>query len=142
PGDTLGPREVGGGLVTARLTLACVVHEKLRDFSECPTFLAIVDDESGTAGLSLAHAFLDAVREIRAAGADVRPENVGAIALIVDAACEWPRRIVNGARVTENIERHTANGGQEHVQITTRHQLGIHAAGLLEKGTPQVAFTH
>src|ERR1700691_5343875 len=96
-GYALRPRKIGCSLVTARLSLACVVHQKLGDFTERASFFAVVDDEPRAAGLRFTHAFFDAVRQVRTAGADVRTEDVRAIALIVNTAGELPGRVMNGS---------------------------------------------
>ena len=48
---------------------------------------------------------------------------------------------MDGQGIAEDIQSHSANRGQEDVQVTTRHQLRIHATGLLEQRAAQSAFT-
>src|ERR1700733_12736124 len=138
--DALGAREIGGGLVAARLALAGVVDEKLGHFSERPPFLAVIDNESGATALRPADALLDAMREIRTTGANVRTKDIRPVALVVNPTGQRARRVMNRCRVAKNIERHAADGGQKHVDVVTRHQLGIHPTGLLEKSAPQDAL--
>src|SRR5580692_9571382 len=101
--DALGAREIGGRLVTAGLALAGVVDQKLGHFTECPPFLAVIDNESGATTLGPADAFLDAMREIRTAGADVRTEDVRSVALVVNPTGQRARRVMNRRRVAKNI---------------------------------------
>src|SRR4029434_9340212 len=79
----LGAGEVLLGAVAARLALARVVDEELGHLAQSPTLLPEVDDESHAAGLRAADALLDVVDQVRAAGADVGAEDVGAVALVV-----------------------------------------------------------
>jgi hypothetical protein len=84
--DAFRAREIRRGLIAAGLTLARVVDQELRDLAERPAFLAAVHDEAGSARLCLAHALLEAVRQIGAAGANVRTEHIRTVALVVHAA--------------------------------------------------------
>src|SRR5204863_7784441 len=69
--DAFGAQEIIGRRVTALLPFARVVHEELRDFTKRASVLAAVHDEAYAAFLRAANAFLDRVRQIRTAGADV-----------------------------------------------------------------------
>ena len=42
--------------------------------------------------------------------------------------------------VAEHVQRHAADRRQEHVEIAARHQLGEHAAGVLEQRAAQVGL--
>jgi hypothetical protein len=53
----------------------------LRHFTQSPALLAEVDDDTTSAVLSLLYGFFNAEDEIRAAGADIRTENVTSVAL-------------------------------------------------------------
>jgi hypothetical protein len=92
-GDAFGALEIGRRLVAARLALAGVVDEEFGDLAEGPAFLAVIGDQARAAVLGLADAFLDAVGQIGAAGADVRAEDVRAVALVVDAAGQAALRV-------------------------------------------------
>ncbi len=87
-------------------------------------------------------ALLDAVNEIRPAGADVGAEHVGAVALVVHAAGERAALVPHAARIAEDVERDAADRRQEHREVRTRDQLRIHAAGLLEQRAAQRVFLH
>src|SRR5258708_4693080 len=104
-GDAFGALEIGRGAVAAVLALARVVDEELGDLAERASFLAVVDDHAGAALLRRGDAHLDAMREIGPAGADVRAEDVGAVALVMDAAGELPRGVGDGGEVLEEIDR-------------------------------------
>src|ERR1039458_5539048 len=108
-GNTLRSRKIGRGLVASRLALASIVHQELRDLAERPPFLTVVDDESRAACLGLAYALLDTVREIGAAGANIRAENVRAIAFVVHATGQAARRIADRRGITEDVKRGAAN---------------------------------
>ncbi len=136
-GDALRAREVRCRLISTRLTLTRVIYQKLRHLSERPTLFAVVDDQSDAACLRRTNALLDAVCEIRAARADVRAEDIRAIALIVNPTGQWAHRVMEGCRVTEDIQRRAADRRQKNVQVATRDQLRIHAGGLLEQGSTQ-----
>ena len=84
--DALRALKIRRSLVATRLTLARIVNEELSHLAKRAALLAIVDNEAGAAALGLTHAFLDAVRQIGAAGADIRTEHIRAVALIMHAA--------------------------------------------------------
>src|SRR5262245_7809352 len=121
--DALSPFKVGGRGVTSLLTLACVVDQKFRDFTECAAFLAIVDDDTKAAVLRTADAFLDAVHEVWTAGADVGAEDVGTVAFVMDPARHNGARILKPLDVAEQINRDASNRWQEDLQIGARYQF-------------------
>ena len=84
--DALGAIEVLRRRIAAGLALARVVDEELGDLAERAAFLAIVDHHADAALLRHLDADLDAMREVRPAGADVGAEHVGAVALVVETA--------------------------------------------------------
>ena len=85
---------------------------------------------------------LDAVREIGPAGADVGAEHVGAVALVVEAAGDLRLRLAELRHVAEEIDRGAADRRQEQFEVGPRHQLGVHAAGLLEERAAQIDLGH
>src|SRR5262249_25612100 len=87
-GHAFGALEIAGGTTAAFLALARVVDEELGDRAERAAFLAVIDHEPDAARLRHLNGDLDAVREVRPAGADVGAEHVGAVALVVHAAGE------------------------------------------------------
>ena len=95
-GDALGALEIGIGAIAAGLALARVVDQELGDLAECPAFLAVIDDQAGPALLCGLDADLDAVSQIGPAGADVRAEDVGSVALVVHPAGHLAIRIADG----------------------------------------------
>ncbi len=111
--------------IAAGLPLARVIDEELRDLAERAPFLAVVDDHADAACLRLLHAHLDAVREIRAAGADVGAEHVRAVAFVVHAAGDpWFRRGRAGTRRrTDRPSRRRSAAG------TRRDPAGSRARG-------------
>jgi hypothetical protein len=58
----------------------------MNHLAECAPFLAVVGDDADAAALRRLDRVLDGVGEVRPAGADVRPEDVGAVAFVVRAA--------------------------------------------------------
>src|SRR6202022_675112 len=86
PCDAFGAPEIGVGGVAARLPLARVVDEELGDLAERPPLLAGVDDDPNPALLGRLDTDFDTVNQVWAARADVRAEDVRAVALVVDAA--------------------------------------------------------
>ena len=139
-GDALGAREVGRGAVAALLALARVVDQELGDLAERAAFLAVVDDQADAAVLRGRDALLDAVRQVRPAGADVGAEHVGAVALVVHAAGELARRIGERGEIAEDVDGLAADRRQEHLEVGPGDQLREHAAGLLEQRAAQVAL--
>src|SRR5438477_632155 len=123
PGDALCAREVRCGLISARLTLTCVIYQKFRDLTERPPLLAVIDDQSGATCLRRPDAFLNAVSQIGATGADVGAENVRAVTLVVDPTSQWTRRITDGGRVTKDIQSGASDRRQENMQVAPCHQL-------------------
>ena len=77
------------------------------------------------------------MNEIGAARADVRAEDVGAVALVVHPAGDARARVVELLDVAKQIDRSAADRGQENLQIQPGHELREHAAGLLEQCAPQ-----
>ena len=73
-GHAFGALEIRGGRIAALLTLTGVIDEKLGDLAQRAALLAIIDDDAETAFLGAARAFLDAVNQVRTAGADIRAE--------------------------------------------------------------------
>src|SRR2546423_2871755 len=112
-GDAFGAREVVGRTIAALLTLARIVDQELGDLAERATLLAIVDDETDTAGLCHLDRDLDAVCEVRSAGADVGPENVGAVAFVVHAAGERRQTVAELRRIAEAVDRGAADRRQK-----------------------------
>ena len=141
-GDAFRALEIGIRPVAAGLALARVVDQELGHVAQPPAFLAVVDDQTGAAALRGLDADLDAVREVGPAGADVGAEDVGAVALVVHPAGELAFRIGDRGHVAEDIGRGAADRRQEDVQVGSCHQLGEHAAGLLEQRAPQVLFVN
>ncbi len=141
-GHTLGALEIGRRLVAARLALAGVVDQELGHLAERAAFLAVVDDEARAAVLGLARRLLDAVRQVGAAGADVRAEDVGAVALVVDAAGEGVALVADVGRVAEHVEGDPADRWQEDLQVRPGDELGIHAAGLFEECAAKLRLFH
>ncbi|CCD99338.1 hypothetical protein BRAS3809_2590011 [Bradyrhizobium sp. STM 3809] len=139
-GDAFGALEVSGRGVAVLLALARIVDEELGDLAERAAFLAVVDDDAEAAVLARGNAFLDAVDQIGAAGADVRAEHVGAVALVMHATCDLGPGIIQLGDVAEQIDRGAADRRQEDLQVRPRHQLRIHAAGLLEQATTQIGL--
>ena len=137
-----GAVEVLRRRIAAGLALARVVDQELGDLAQGAAFLAIVDDDAQPALLRHFHADLDAVREIGPAGADVGAEDVGAVALVVEAAGDLRLRLADLFHVAEEIDRGAADRRQEQFEVGTCDQLGVHAAGLLEERSAQIDLGH
>src|SRR5580700_8361410 len=112
-GNAFGALEIGRRRVAALLPLARVIDQEFRDLAQRPAFLAVIDDDAETAGLATAGTFLDAVNQIRPAGADVGAEYVGAVALVVDPAGDLRTRVIEFSDVAEQINRGAADRRQE-----------------------------
>src|SRR5277367_6414719 len=82
-GDALGAAEIGVGAVAALLTLPRVVDEELGDLAESAALLAVIDDDADPALLRGLDADLDAVHQIGPASANIRAEDVRAVALVM-----------------------------------------------------------
>ena len=142
PRHTLGAQEVLVGAVAPYLPLAGVVDEELGDLAERSALLAAVGDQAHPAGLRAPDAFFDRVGQVGAAGADVAAEHVRAIAFIVHPRRQRHVRIGQVARVAEDVERLPPDGRQKHFDVAARHQLGVHATGLLEQRAAQLGLVH
>src|SRR5581483_3018136 len=138
----LGAREILRRGVAAFLALSRVVDEELRHLAERATFFSRVRDDAGAARLRGANANFDAVREVRAARADVRAEDVRAVALVVHAAREPLFRIADLAEIYDEVDSNATDRWQKNVEIGTRDELREHAARLLEEAAPQIRFAH
>src|SRR5205085_4130379 len=79
----------------------------------------------------------DAMNEIGAARADIRAEDVGAVALVMHPAGDTRARVIELLDVAKEVDRSAADWGQENLQIEPGHELREHAAGLLEQCAPQ-----
>ena len=139
-GDAFGALEILRRGVAAFLALAGVVDQKLCHFAEGAAFLAVVDDDAEAAGLAGNGAFLDAVDQVRTAGADVRAEHVGAVAFVVDAAGDLGAVVRQFCHVAEQVGGDAADRRQKHLEIRACHQFGKHAAGLFEQGAAQIVL--
>src|SRR6516225_5850234 len=137
---TFGAFEILGCRIAAFLALAGVVDQEFGDFAKGTALFSIVDDDSQAAVLAGAGAFLDAVKQIGAAGADVGAEHVGAVAFVVHAARDPGAVIRQLGDVSEQIGRRPADRRQEHLQVGPRHQFRKHAGGLFEQLPAQIVF--
>src|SRR5205807_10625740 len=139
-GDAFGALEIAGWAVAALLGLAGVVDQELGDLAERAALLAIVDPEPDAARLRHLDGDLDAVGEIGPAGADVGAEHVGAVALVVNAAGQRSAAVAELCRIAEAVDRGAADRRQKYLEVGPRHQLRIHAAGLLVQAAAQVGL--
>jgi hypothetical protein len=73
------------GSISPLLSLAGVIDEELRHFSESSALLSVIDDHSTTTSLSGLDTLLNAVNEIGTTRADVGSKDIGAITLIMNA---------------------------------------------------------
>ncbi len=80
------------------------------------------------------------MREIRPAGADVGAEHVGAVAFVVHTAGEGRVAVAELCRIAEAIDGRAADRRQEGFQVGARHQLRIHAAGVLVQARAQLGL--
>mmetsp|Transcript_27087 Transcript_27087/g.59906 ORF Transcript_27087/g.59906 Transcript_27087/m.59906 type:complete len:378 (+) Transcript_27087:182-1315(+) len=136
-GHVAGAVEVLGGGVPALSPLAHVVHEVLGDLAEGPALFAEVHAHTAAAPLCGADALLDGVRQVGSAGADVGPEHVGAVALVVHAHGKLHLLVRDCVRVAPDVDGESANGGQEKLDVGARQQLGVHHVGFLEQSLAQ-----
>ncbi len=134
-----GPKYWFGG-VAALLPLAGVVDQELGHLAQRAAFLAVVHAQAHAAALRALDAFLDGVREVGAAGADVGAEHVGAVAFVVNASRQFDRGIRQIGRVAEDVQREVPDGRQKHLQIGPRDQFRVHAAGFLEQHAAQLGL--
>src|SRR6478735_3299868 len=107
--NAFGTLEILGRGIAAFLPFARVVDQKLGHLTEGASLFAIIDDDAKPAGLSGAYAFLDAVQQVWATGADVRAEHVGAIAFVMHAAGDAGAVVRQFGDVAEQIGRRAAD---------------------------------
>mmetsp|Transcript_5882 Transcript_5882/g.12842 ORF Transcript_5882/g.12842 Transcript_5882/m.12842 type:complete len:208 (-) Transcript_5882:987-1610(-) len=136
----LGALEVVLRRVAALLPLACIVDHELGHLAQRAPLLPVVNDDSRAAFLGGAHALLDAVKQVGPARADVGAEDVGAVALVVHADGERLVWVGDGSVVAEDERGRAADGRQEDGEVRARHQLGEHAARVLEELAPKHAL--
>src|SRR5215831_1379357 len=136
-GYAFGALEIGRRLIAALLALARIVDEELGDLAKRAALFAIIDDNSEPAGLGRPRAFLDAVNQVGAAGADVGAEYVGTVAFIMDSAGDLGTRIGKFLDVAEQVDGGAADRRQKYAHVGTSDEFGEHARGLLEQGAPQ-----
>src|SRR5580692_594202 len=139
-GHAFSALEILRSRVAAFLTFARVVDKEFRDLAERTAFLAVVDDDAEAAFLPGARAFLDAMNQIGAAGADVGAEHVGTVALVMHATGDLGAMVGQLGDVAEQIGRCAADRRQEDLQVGPCHQFGKHARGLLEQLPAQIVF--
>src|SRR6516162_1982567 len=137
-GNALGAAEIAVDGVSARLSLAGVVDEKLGNFTERAALLAVVNDNPDPAPLGGLDADSDPVNEIRAACANVRAEYIRTVALVMDAAGDHRARLRKTLDLAKEIYRRATDRRQQDLKVGTRDQLGKHAACLLEQGTAEI----
>src|SRR5712671_2362022 len=139
-GDAFGAAEIGVGPIAAQLTLTSVVDEEFGDLAKRSPLLAVVDDDPDPALLRGLDADFYPVHEIRAARADIRAEDIRAVALVVNAAGDYRVRFGDPLDITKEIDRRAADRRQQDLNIGPGDQLREHAPGLLEKRTPQIGL--
>jgi len=111
PSDLLGAIEVLLSGIAAGLAFAGVVDKVLGDLAERSALLAKIDDESATSLLGGFDAFLDGVREVRAARADVASEDVGSVAFVVYPAGEGDVLVGDSVGISPDVDGEAADGG-------------------------------
>ena len=124
--------------ITALLALSGVVDQVLGHLTEAAALLAVVDDQAGAATLSRLDGLLNRMREVGTARADVRSEDIRAIAFVVNAARQLNIFVWNGIRVAPDIDGHSTDGGKEDLDVRAGDELGIHAIGHAEDTLTQV----
>ena len=110
-----------------------IVHEVLGHFTQRTTFLAEVDDNATAASLRFLDRFLDTKSEVGSACADVGPEHVTSVALVVDAESELGVWIRHLCWVAEDVDGQTANRRQEELDVMTSNEFGIGSTSLLKQ---------
>ncbi len=90
-------------LVPSFLSFTHVVHQILRDLSQSSTFLAEVDDDARAAPLGRLDALLDGMRQVRSTRANVAPENITPVALVVDPHCQFDVFVFDLRRVAPDV---------------------------------------
>mmetsp|Transcript_34503 Transcript_34503/g.62946 ORF Transcript_34503/g.62946 Transcript_34503/m.62946 type:complete len:479 (-) Transcript_34503:89-1525(-) len=139
-GHVLGAVEVLLGPVAALLPLALVVHQVLCHLAESAALLAVVDDHARATGLRGLDALLDGVREVRTAGADVRPKDVRPVALVVHPHRERHGLVRDGLHAAPDVDRAAPDGRQEHAQVRAGDELGVHHVRVPEEALAKVVL--
>lgn len=111
----------------------CIVYEVLGYFTEGTAFFAEVDNNTTTALLRFLHCLFNTKGEVWTACANVRPENVTAVAFVVNTECQADIRVRHLCWVAEDVYGKTTNGREEELDVVARNQLGVRAASLLEQ---------
>lgn len=93
------------------------IHKILCDLTQRSPFLAKVDDHSTAPLLRLLNRFFHAEDEVRPTRADITPEDVASVALVVDTQGESLRRVRHVLRVAEAVDRQAADGGKEYFDV-------------------------
>ena len=70
-----------------------IVYKVLGHFTKRTAFLAEVDNNTTTALLSFFHGLFDSEGQVRTACANVRPEDITAIAFVVNTECKTDIRV-------------------------------------------------
>jgi len=109
-GNALGAAEIAVDGIAAWLSLAGVVDEELGNLTERAALLAAVNNDPDPAPLRGLDADSDPVNEIRAAGANVRAEDIRTVALVVDAAGDHRARLRETLDLAKEINRRATDG--------------------------------
>ena len=124
--------------ITALLALPGIVDQVLGHLTEAAALLAVVDDQTGAATLSRLDGLFNRMREVGTARADVRPEDIRAVAFVVNAARQLNILVWNGVRVTPDVDGQSTDGREEDLNVRAGDELGIHAIGHAEDALTQV----
>lgn len=84
--------------------------------------------------------FFDAEDQVRTAGADVGPKDVGAIAFVVDTEGKTAVWIGHFGWVTEYVDGQSANWGKEQLDVVACDEFRVGSAGIFEEGATEDGF--
>lgn len=123
PGNILRPLKVLASAVLSSLTR--VVHEVFGHLSKRTTLFPEVDDYAAAALLGLLDCLFHAEDEVWPARADIRAEDIAAVALVVDTEGKAHVRIRHLGRVAEDVDGQTADGWEEELNVMAGNQLRV-----------------
>lgn len=109
--------EVFGCLIFT--TFSGVVDEIFGHFTKGTTFLSEVDDHPAATFLGFLDCLFDTKNEVRTTGADVRTEDIAAVAFVVDTEGEPDVGIGHFGRVAKNVNGQTANWREKKLDVMT-----------------------
>jgi hypothetical protein len=133
--NVFGALEVVGSAIGT--PLPCVIYQVFSHFAQRSALFAEIYDYSAAAILSFLDRFFNAEEKIRSTGANVRPEDITSIALVVDSQRQADRIIRHFGGIAETVHSEATNGRQEDFNVAASNKLWVASTSMLKQRASQ-----